>query len=119
MKLSVAMMLGDSLRARNATIWYDPNTNCGCAIGGAALAVGERSMWMVHQDFLKMWPWLDFPILSAISKKFYNVVEGRETFEELVDYVRSIEPECGECNTYVCTCKKTLEPVVEEVTVDR
>ena len=119
MKLSEAMMLGDSLRERDGSCWYDPKNNCGCAMGGAALAIGEGGRWLLHVEFYRMWPWLSIENLNAISYRFLRVCAGTQTFEELVDYVRSIEPECGECNTYVCTCKKTVEPVVEEVTVDR
>ena len=47
-------------------------------------------------------------ILDAEMKKagFIAVMKGKITFEQFVDHVRSIEPECGECNSFVCTCVK-------------
>jgi hypothetical protein len=54
------------------------------------------------------WPWLnDSGLLEAIWKRFDNqVVCGGMTLEALVDYVRSIEPDCGGCNRFDCTCKR-------------
>jgi hypothetical protein len=36
------------------------------------------------------------------------------TFEQLVDYVRSVEPSCGECNRFECTCVKSAAPAEEK-----
>lgn len=61
----------------------------------------------------RLWPWLnEFPGLAAkpnygqkITRLFdTDVCLGRMTLEQLADYVRSVEPECGECNQFMCTC---------------
>jgi hypothetical protein len=37
----------------------------------------------------------------------HYVVGGLLSFESLVDWVRSIEPECGECRSFECSCAET------------
>lgn len=115
MRLSEAMMLGDSLRTRNEATFLDMTSNppCGCAIGGAILAVGGRSRFERNS----LWPWLvetsqhhsSFSHESVIGcgswknqPSFANVMDGNCTFEQLVDYVRSIEPSCGICCRFDC-----------------
>lgn len=121
MKLSEAMMLGSTTCKMQATNW---NT---CAMGAAANAVGVPQGIATARlaAIKKIWPWLkgdsadaNFPRfgpahhLAAIWRRFDNrVVWGEMTLEQLVDYVRSIEPECGECNRFECSCVK---PSVEQ-----
>lgn len=83
----------------------------------------------------KVWPWLgenSSPInlvqfedttlhivrttwMVQIWARFdYGVVEGKMTLEELVDYVRSVEPDCDQCNQFVCSCKKDPTTVEEK-----
>jgi len=122
MKLSEAMMLGDAMMPRNdGTSWFghkDPDFNeCGCAIGRAWFAAGHSfDEWWKAQDFCSEWPWLKNGYPGNISVKFDTVLTGGMTFEQLVDYVRSIEPDCGKCNQFECTCQKEapiLSPVCE------
>jgi hypothetical protein len=55
-------------------------------------------------------PW--HPWHGRITRRFdEEVCAGRMTFEQLVDYMASIEPECGECNKFVCSCVKAEESV--------
>lgn len=121
MKLSDAMVLGDTLRKRNASMYLDKDrygNYCGCAIGGAFLAIGITDSDEMIAD-REHWPWLSDKanlgsryrtlIGCGIDRKypsFLQVETGECTFEQLVEYVRSIEPECGECNSFKCTCKK-------------
>lgn len=133
MKLSEAMMLGDSLRDRVSDRFLTTRGGrmCGCAIGGATLASG-RTEYFAHRE---LWPWLleestnfsaNYPskpirweswigIYSPVA--FNKVVRGDATFEQLVDYVRSIEPDCGVCNRFECICAKDAEPVADEKAV--
>jgi hypothetical protein len=120
MRLSEAMMLGDSLRTRNWSLFLSVNKPyCGCALGGAQLAVGDES----RGAFRTHWPWITTivdrkrghtyeDIIGCLCKGFEHlphfsgVMRGIFTFEQLVDHVRSIEPECGECNRFECSCVK-------------
>jgi hypothetical protein len=121
MKLSEAMMLGSTLVKMRAGDWNN------CALGVAAQAAGISAQGRSGPIYRK-WPWLEIrveaseffhashilcPILwiTEIWARFDKlVVCGEMTFEQLVDYVRSIEPECGECNRFQCTCVKVEEP---------
>lgn len=114
MKLSDAMVLGDSLRDRQWSIWLSANKSCGCAIGGAILAIGKGdeflasylSLILSNEPIFRYWPWLEYEGLNQISARFRKVCRGEMTFEQLVDYVRSIEPD------------ETEETVAVESTVD-
>lgn len=127
MKLSVAMMLGDSLRIRNemTTLSEGDRGYCGCAIGAGVLAVGGTH----SVDYHTLFPWLLEPFFDngqgimrnywgAISRRFIQVMHGGMTYEQLADWVRSVEPECGECNKFVCTCAKPVSAAAEEDKVD-
>lgn len=122
-KLSVAIMLGDTLRIRDENCFLKRNDNdewCGCAIGGAALAMGNTNV----QAYFLLWPWLREPSKPMPDKDwatyigcyggmlaeypgigFLSVMRGKHSFEELVDYIRSVEPECGECCEFQCKCE--------------
>lgn len=120
MRLSEAMMLGEVMMPRNdGGSWFGdeaPDWNdCGCAIGRAWFAVGRSfDDWITH-GFGIEWPWLIGTTGAGdISMKFCDVLRGEITFEQLVDYVCSVEPECGECNRFECTCQKA-EQAAEEV----
>lgn len=127
MKLSEAIILGDSLRERrwSSFLFRRPDgTFCGCAIGGAALACGQTEMY----GYRKLFPWLleksgrgGMKWADAIGTgdggdhpDFSLVVEGRYSIEQLADYVRSIEPDCGECNQFECSCPKAVPETLKE-----
>lgn len=107
MKLSEAMMLGDIALTRSSTTWLDRSAGCGCAIGRAYAVVGGNAFSPSIADFTPLWPWLGFDELIDISDLFSAVTAAQMTFEQLVDFVRSIEPSCGECNKFECSCAKT------------
>lgn len=109
-QLSTMMSLGDPLRSRNAGTYLsatgssdggdsssDGGTGwCGCALGGAQLAMGQTG----YMAWLKLWPWLNqhdadsqSPYWKVINLKFLQVEQGQITFEQLVDWVRSVEPQ--------------------------
>lgn len=121
MKLSDAMVLGDSLRSRNPDYWLIGNS--GCAMGGAMLAVGKKDdqekCYRQHTSYTEymfdQWPWLAPVHLGEISNRFKRVCEGKETLESLIDYVRSIEPECGECLRFGCICNEAVSSTAEAV----
>jgi hypothetical protein len=119
------MMLGSATCKLHRGDW---NT---CALGAAANAVGIVSenrytpnRWLA---IYAKWPWLaQFPKKPSYphsvkdhwgqycdwGKKIahvfdYEVCTGQTTFERLVDWVKSVEPQCGECNRFECACEKT------------
>jgi hypothetical protein len=109
MQLSTAMMLGSTTCRMK---WGDIQT---CAIGAALNALGEPKKHR-YERAVEVWPWLDAPsphdtdhLMDIYSKFDGPVCRGEMTFEQLVDYVRSIEPSCGECNRFICACVKAEE----------
>lgn len=125
MKLSEAMMLGSSTCKMVPADWNS------CALGAAANAVGipfakDHTEESARIDaMIKYWPWLYDD--KGYTQEFHTiwatfddrVCKGLMTYEQLVDYVKSIEPECGECNQFKCTCTNTKdqEPVAATVQV--
>lgn len=128
MKLSEAMMLGSVTCEMKAA---DLNV---CALGAAANAVGlpkKEDCYFGNRLHVisNRWPWIretsngkhghsdeyvsrfgGNPRESSWAEQiFYRfdrsvVWERSMSLEQLVDYVRSIEPTCGECNRFECTC---------------
>jgi hypothetical protein len=64
----------------------------------------------------ELWPWmfeetpspraLDWVSYGAVIAGLFDnsVVEGRMTLERLADAVAAVEPECGECCEFECSC---------------
>lgn len=114
MRLSEAIMLGAATCVMQAG---DMNT---CALGAALNAIGvaqgtQRLRWQALCD---TWPWTEEYMNRqdkwhcAIYRAFDGpVCGGKMTLEQLVDYVRSIEPDC-DCNRFNCDCatKQLVEP---------
>ena len=113
MRLSQAMMLGSTVvKLRTGDLRY-------CAYGAALRSEGARP---AYSEVIRLWPWTQHgndnylcELGVSVYQKFdLNVCNGEMTFEQLVDYVRSIEPECGECNRFECICpKQQAEQLVE------
>ena|SRR6516225_5942344 len=61
-----------------------------CAVGMALAAMGETTG--DAQSMTKYWPWANTHVWFEISVKYFGVVAGEITLDELIDYVRSIEP---------------------------
>jgi len=108
MKLSEAMMLGST------TCKMLPADINSCALGCAGNAVGiplcvaREGGWQRLQAIQDRWPWLSDSLSEVIWTLFDNhVCCGEMTLEQLVDYVRSVEPACGECNQFECSCPRT------------
>jgi hypothetical protein len=124
-KLSTMMMLGAGLVEQNPDTYLrkDEGQWCGCAIGMACLAAGESSAANRHIIF----PWLNSSpsdnyssFESIISQKFREAYrqahvdnKSAASLEGLADWIRSVEPACGECNSFKCVCI----PVAVEETV--
>lgn len=124
MRLSEAIMLGST------TCKMEPLNINSCAYGCALNALGVPKDESVGVDgehlyryvaLKKIWPWTaDAEVgmsdlgVSVYQKFDSEVCEGEITLEQLADYVRSIEPDCGECNRFNCTCAKS-EAVPESV----
>jgi hypothetical protein len=110
-RLSEHILLGDSLRTRDAGRWYDPQENCGCALGGAMLSLGHGAKTLSSADIVAQWPWLskedfavpgrvNYPGIVMISALFLELCNGRyhhpdqpKTIEQLADQVRQWEDE--------------------------
>jgi hypothetical protein len=126
-KLSTMMMLGAGMIENFNPDTYlrnDAGKWCGCAIGMACLAAGEESASHRHNIF----PWLNtnpegssVNYDTVISQKFRDVCyqaqnESRApSLDGLADWIRSVEPECGECNMHNCICAEMK--VMEEMGV--
>lgn len=113
MKLSEAILLGDSLKKCNPMQWVTEDGQCGCALGGALLATGARVEEILSQlrklgdrlfisprghiyeiDLIrKQWPWLTAGICTTISNMYWEVHLGTKTIYDIVKYVASIEPQ--------------------------
>lgn len=138
MKLSIAMMLGRVTCKMKAGDW---NTCALGAAGNAVGVPNfvKTPEWPAPDDLrphllFAKWPWLlseapqpferffycGAPYYEGLGSAWYGritrrfdheVCTGQMTFEQLADYVTSIEPECGECNKFVCSCVKAGENV--------
>lgn len=106
MKLSEAIMLGQGL------IEFTPSRflehGCGCLIGaGYAASTGKRNAFL--KEIIDRWPWLDTQVEVpaklrnqghrkfetaefVISTFAFFVKDGSATLEEVVDWIRSVEP---------------------------
>lgn len=136
MRASVAINLGDTLKRRDSTLYLTRGgtSMCpqGCALGGIPLALGMEGI--SYGDFiantwprvLEVYPWMaewknpkwqvhdEYDFEHTISYKFSHIDIGSGTFEELVDWVRSIEPDC-DCNRYNCNCSAKAESPKEDM----
>jgi len=68
---------------------------------------GELSFFVAFEgvDRFSQEPWLASTWLEMIYVAFDDLVAcGHWSLEALVDWVRSVEPECGECCEFECTC---------------
>lgn len=122
MKLSEAMMLGSTTCKMIPGDWNSCALGCaGNAVSipqgvGLACLIGADSDGPIYRNRLiyDAFPWLleCTPEGSWSGIVWYifdnQVCLGKVTFEQLVDYVASVEPECGECNRFECTCRPTL-----------
>lgn len=100
MRLSEAILLGDTLKGANPWCFSVDENNCGCALAGARLAAGlEWSVYEVPECdpvFLSKWPWMTGQISNVISDMYFDLCFGRvgktNSIEQIADYVRSVEP---------------------------
>lgn len=120
MKLSEAMMLGSLTFDVAARLDW----NC-CPLGTAANAVGipadeNISPLGLHDREITIpleWPWLEQKILGCDNSYFWAISDGFEfdqsSFQDVVSFVQRVEPSCGDCNRFECTCKSAEVPVEE------
>lgn len=123
MRLSEAMMLGST------TCKMVPGDWNSCALGCAGNAVGIEEYATFQgrgrEEVIAIkWPWIEARNddgnrwMGEIWYRFdHDVCDGNMTLEQLVDYVRSIEPECGTCNSFQCSCPKTAAVTEGESTL--
>lgn len=89
LRLSDAILLGDSLKARDERLFLNSDGTCGCAIGGAILAAGGSGRWRIHEvpQLKSRWPWLT-PAIDRIGTMYTR----RESIESIAAYADSIDP---------------------------
>lgn len=69
-------------------------------------AIGEKFPWLYTFQHLSNQTWM-----RKVFTLFDDAVtKGSMTFEQLVDYVRSVEPDCETCCKFECSCS-VEEPV--------
>lgn len=99
MRLAEAMLLGDTLRKRDAHDWLRKTVfgnYHGCALGGAVLAAADHfdsKRDSVEQVAKQLWPWLTYDHVCNISSLFSSVCRGDISFESLLARVNNMEPE--------------------------
>ena len=111
MRLSDAMMLGSMMVSMKPGNWR------ACALGVAGTAVGiPVHQKRRHEAICDVWPWLasnhDERLCEIVELFDQRVCGGDMTFNELVEYVRSIEPDC-DCGTRNCCCNRVTDEEVE------
>jgi len=103
MKLIEAIILGDTLKQANPRTFISPDGSCGCAFGGALLAVGITAKQYIGEltafneihelpCVLSRWPWIEQKHILKIGELYWLVYEGKATIEDVAAYVRSVEP---------------------------
>jgi len=113
------MILGmQTLRPSPGDINFDILGVAANVVGISRAGESGESIQARYQGLVDQWPWLgrqipvegeDFyrTLLMEISYRFDQRVCGEEiTLNDLLDYVRSIEPECGKCCNYDCACER-------------
>lgn len=93
--LSQAILLGDTLKLSADDVYLSRDGACGCALGGALLAVGGESGVGVEFQLTRAWPWLESRDLTCISMMYTDVCAGARTLDSLVEWVKGREVECG------------------------
>lgn len=105
MHLSTAMMLGSTTCKMEAGNWNS------CGIGCAGNAIGIPNTENPDDRLVPLfnaWPWLsdEWFVWVIFDTK---VCAGKMTFDAYVDWVKSIEPSCGDCNEFVCKCVQKMD----------
>ena len=103
LKLSDAIRRGNSLKHPNPRGFLSPDGRCGCALGGALLAAGVTlAEW--QRDFndftfigdfpciLSRRPWLTAAYITKIGVMYFAVCEDKIDIDDIVTWVRGIEP---------------------------
>lgn len=115
MKLTEAAELGRTITTMCTGDWE------GCYLGAAANAVGlpavirgdrgSASSFMKYDAMARIeaikdyWPWLA-PDMGARLCEIVALYDRGISFDKLNAYVKTIEPPCGECNTFDCCCTR-------------
>jgi hypothetical protein len=115
-RLSSAMILGSTMVRLKPSSWHS------CALGAAGKAVGilpnPDAPGKVVEAILDQWPWLEAnneqPMIEITTLFDQRVCRGDMTFDQLVEYVRQIEPPCP-CGVRDCVCSR-VEGLLETVT---
>jgi hypothetical protein len=90
MKFLEALDLGTTLFPRER---WNPEYYCSCAVHMALLAIGRntRNSFDIVDRARQEWPWLEGDGIVKLSMLFYDVCEGRMTFDEFRKWIESKE----------------------------
>ena len=91
MKLSDAVILGDTLKKCDAGSFRLTEGGGGCAICGAVLAMGGNAEDGLS-EFHRIFPWITNGQVDHISGIYFDVEDGKATIEDVAAYIRTIEP---------------------------
>jgi hypothetical protein len=111
MLLATAMELGFAIVTFDPGNWLTPDGSCGCPFGGAIMAAGMKDDFISTLDRLtvrpldnwapdiaeiqcvkKAWPWITEQHIRVISEMAFDVKKHMRTKEDILAYVRSVEP---------------------------
>jgi hypothetical protein len=92
------MRLSDAIAMGQHLIQWDPSkTLCGgagCAVGMALASMGLSNG--SESELTRLWPWTknygDLGLWWEITPKFYDVHRGKMSIDQLIDWIRSVEP---------------------------
>jgi hypothetical protein len=92
MRLSEAMALGRivaKLNKNDCTLYE----GSGCAMGVALVAAGFPHNAGCRYDVKQYFPWVNDARYEEITALYQSVVKGEMTFDQLIDWVRFVEPQ--------------------------
>jgi hypothetical protein len=110
MRLSDAIAMGRVLIKLNPGLFLDPFCNQGCALGMGLAAVDGRKVKDNQERIAELWPWTSdicprgsrnentrfcerWSYAHEIGAMAYRVYEKLMSLDQLIDWVRSVEPE--------------------------
>jgi hypothetical protein len=140
MKFSDALVAGSVITESKP---YDLN-HCALGMAANAKGIARTDDWGAAEcrwaGLMKSWPWLvvkslkfparvtdilgnpgvvhetieNTPWIWIVETFNQEVSTGKMSFEEFVQKVRGMEPDCGDCCRYECTCVKPTTQLTPE-----
>jgi hypothetical protein len=101
MRLSEAIGLGSMILKPYQNMRYHDDKGCALDMAMAASGDNKRRFWGRWVDAHEVWPWLNekpvrgffrYSYAGLIVEMFGEVMYGKKSLDQLIDYVRSVEP---------------------------